>query len=149
MHRHRLSLSVRTLVRFLQMFDSESQGANNGNAFSGEEPERSVSVEAMDSDSSSSESRSCLSATEDGRNRIMFDTVMQGVTTGEDIEPLAAVPYRKSAPGSSSTAPVGYRIDHIPLSASTDDDLAQLREAFKIPSSVTMRLPENGELWSA
>jgi hypothetical protein len=76
----------------------------------------------------------------------MFDTIVQGVTTGEDIEPICAVPYRKSRPGSSSTP---FRVDQLPLSSSTDGDLAQLREAFKIPNSVTMRLPEKGELRSA
>ena len=71
------------------MSDSESQSASSGNAFSGEEPEKSSSVEILETapgtDSSSSESRSCSSATEDVRNRIMFDTIVQGVTTGEDI----------------------------------------------------------------
>ena len=163
-----MSLPVRAFVYFLQMSDSESQSASSGNAFSGEEPEKSSSVGTLDgassTDSSDSDSRSCSSGTRVDRDRILFATVTQEITTGEDIEPLSFVPYRKATPGSSSTvvpgggvggevpkagSAVGFKVDQLPLSASTDGDLAQLREAFKIPSSVTTRLPEKGELRSA
>jgi hypothetical protein len=105
------------------------------------------------------------------RNHILFETVLQGVETGEDIEPLAAVPYqkpvsrkgtatkRKPAPPTgegqgeasvmSSSRPVGFAVDKLKLSVSTEDELVALREAFNIPDSVTMRLPEKGELRSA
>ncbi|KAK9922789.1 hypothetical protein M0R45_031236 [Rubus argutus] len=156
------------------MSDSESRSVSSGNAFSGES-ERSLSVEAVDSDASStsstSSSRSCSSATEQVRDHIMFETVMRRVETGEDIEPLAAVPYKKSGPSKgssrsgkssrptgvgqgetsrvSSSQPVGFAVDRLKLSASTEDELVALREAFNIPDSVTMRLPEKGELRSA
>lgn len=56
-------------------------------------------MEAVDSDASStSSSRTCSSATEQARDHIMFETVMRRVETGEDIEPLTAVPYKKSGP---------------------------------------------------
>ena len=83
------------------MSDSESRSVSSGNAFSGES-ERSLSVEAVDSDASStsstSSSRTCSSATEQARDHILFETVMRRVETGEVIEPLAAVPYKKSVP---------------------------------------------------
>jgi hypothetical protein len=97
--------------------------------------------------------------------------VVRGINTGEDIEPLASVPYKKSGPskssakstksnpstgtgkgeasGVSSAQPVGFAVDRQKLSASTEDELAALREAFNIPDSVTMRLPEKGESRSA
>jgi hypothetical protein len=40
-------------------------------------------------------------------------------------------------------------VDEIPLSASTEGDIAAIREAFSIPESVTIRLPELGEFRSA
>ena len=145
------------------MSDSESQSASSGNAFSGEEPEKSVSVEVSGTDSSDSESSSCSSGTRVDRDRILFATVATEISTGEDIEPLAFVPYRKHGGGSSSApptesglvteeaegVPVGFAVDRLKLSASTEEDLVALREAFNIPSSVTMRLPEKGELRSA
>jgi hypothetical protein len=101
-----------------------------------------------------------------------IDALVSGMTTGEDIEPLAAVPYKKSGPskgsaknsrksapstgaargetsGVASSQPVGFAVDRLKLSASTEDELAALRQSFKIPDSVTMRLPEKGELRSA
>lgn len=146
------------------MSDSESQNASSGNAFSGEEPERSSSVGTSSTDNSSgSESESCSSKTHVNHDRRLFATVASEITIGEDIEPICAVPYAKAAPGSSTTpipkglvegenleggSSVGFKVDQLPLSASTDGDLAHLREAFKIPSSVTMHLPEKGELRS-
>jgi hypothetical protein len=101
-----------------------------------------------------------------------IDALVSGMTTGEDIEPLAAVPYKKSGPSKGSAKksrksapstgtgkgeasrvsgvqPVGFAVDKLKLSASTEDELAALREAFNIPASVTMRLPEKGESRSA
>ena len=161
------------------MSDSESQSVNSGNAFSGEGA----------SSTDSSESRSCSSATEDLRLKIMFEHARRGFPPGEDIEPLDSIPYKKSARGSSSApptdtglpksggvnaeteaveveseveveveetpvdaeveGPVGFAVDRLRLSASTEEDLVTLREAFNIPASVTMRLPEKGELRSA
>ncbi|KAK9943432.1 hypothetical protein M0R45_009039 [Rubus argutus] len=87
------------------MSDSESQSVSSGNAFSGES-ERSLSAEAVESDTSStSSSRSCSPATEAARDHILMGTVnsyLSGVYTGEDIEPLAAVPYKKSGPSKAS-----------------------------------------------
>jgi hypothetical protein len=102
----------------------------------------------------------------------MFQAVVQGVNTGEDLEPLGMVKDGQYIPGSSAPATdatgeereeegevaveggieeasVGFRVDQIPLSASTEGDIAAIREAFGIPESVTMRLPELGELRSA
>jgi hypothetical protein len=45
--------------------------------------------------------------------------------------------------------PVGFRVDQIPLSASIEGDIAAIREAFGIPDSVTIRLPDLGELRSS
>lgn len=45
--------------------------------------------------------------------------------------------------------PVGFVVDYLRLSESTEEDLVALREAFNIPMSVTLRLPEKGELRSA
>ena len=99
-------------------------------------------MEAVDSDSSStSSSRSCSSATEEARDHILFETVLRRVETGEDIQPLASVPYKKSGPSKgssrsrkssrptgmgqgeesrvSSNQPVGFAVDRLKLSAST------------------------------
>ena len=161
------------------MSDSESQSVDSGNAFSGEEA----------SSTDSSESRSCSSATEDLRVQAMFEHARRGFPPGENIEPLASVPYKKASRGSGSArptgagrgraegvdaeagavgagkgvggegtpvdvgvgveGPVGFAVDRLRLSASTEEDLVTLREAFSIPASVTMRLPEKGELRSA
>ena len=179
MHRHRNTLPIRTSGAFVQMSDSESRSAGSGNAFSGEEL------------SSTDSSRSCSSGTEAVRIESLYQTVMQGVTTGEDIEPLSMIKEGRFYPGSGSGrvpdvtppqaeggeaevegeevdievevedepvpeevevaegVPVAYRIDRVPLSMSTEDDLLALRRAFDIPGSVTMRLPEKGELRSA
>jgi hypothetical protein len=101
----------------------------------------------------------------------MFQAVVQGVNTGEDLEPLATAEYirRTSVPsgpttdvghqpggvgesveeGEAEVVPVGFRVDQIPLSASTEADLVAIREAFGIPDSVTLRLPDVGELRSS
>jgi hypothetical protein len=102
----------------------------------------------------------------------MFQAVVQGVNTGEDLEPLGMVKDGQYIPGSSAPATdatgeereeegevaveggieeasVGFRVDQIPLSASTEGDIAAIREAFGIPESVTIRLPELEELRSA
>ena len=103
-----------------------------------------------DSSSSTGTSSSCSPRT----SRFCLDGVMQtvvrGITTGEDLEPLASEPYVKSRPSSSRTpVPAGFAVDRLKLSASTEGDLVALRKAFNIPSTVSMRLPEKGELRSA
>ena len=135
------------------MSDSESQSVSSGNAFSGEESEKSLSVEEAGSDSSSStgSSSSCSPRTSRFCLEGVLQTVVRGVTTGEDLVPLASEPYVKSRSSSSRKGPIpeGFAVDRLKLSASTEEDLVALREAFNIPSSVTMRLPEKGELRSA
>ena len=103
-----------------------------------------------DSSSSTSSSSSCSPRTSRFCLDGMFQTVVRGVTTGEDIVPLASEPYVKSRESSSGTpVPVGFAVDRLKLSASTEGDLVALRKAFNIPSTVSMRLPEKGELMSA
>lgn len=99
---------------------------------------------------------------------------MRGLNTGEDLEPLDMVKDSRFVPGSSSDpvtnagheqrgeegevvveeevveeVPVGFCMDQIRLSTSTEGDIEAIREAFGIPDSVTIRLPDLGELRSS
>lgn len=90
------------------MSDLESQSLSSGNAFFGEEPERSPLVEVVDvassTESSSSKSHSCSSGTDKFRTESMFQTVSREITTGENLVPLNMIKDGQFVTGSSSSS---------------------------------------------